>query len=119
MSALRRLQSWEGFLIAVLLFVVLINASVSPQFLSTGNLVNLFQLSIEKAIVALAMTLVIVNAEIDLSVGSMLGLSACAFGYMHEAGVDARMAVAFCLLIGLAGGLLNGVSTAWLGLPSL
>ncbi len=119
MTALKRLQSWEGFLIAVLLFVVLVNTSVSPQFLTTGNLVNLFQLSIEKAIVALAMTLVIVNAEIDLSVGSMLGLSACAFGYMHEAGVDARMAVAFCLLIGLAGGLLNGVSTAWLGLPSL
>lgn len=119
MTALKRLQSWEGFLIAVLLFVVLVNASLSPQFLTTGNLINLFQLSIEKAIIALAMTLVIVNAEIDLSVGSMLGLSACAFGYMHEAGMDARLAVAFCLLIGLAGGLLNGISTAWLGLPSL
>jgi len=119
MTALKRLQSWEGFLIAVLLFVVLVNASSSPQFLTTGNLVNLFQLSIEKAIVALAMTLVIVNAEIDLSVGSMLGLSACAFGYMHEAGLDARLAVVLCLAIGLAGGLLNGISTAWLGLPSL
>lgn len=119
MTALKRLQSWEGFLIAVLLFVVLVNTSVSPQFLTTGNVINLFQLSIEKAIVALAMTLVIVNAEIDLSVGSMLGLSACAFGYMHASGVDARLAVVFCLLIGLAGGLLNGISTAWLGLPSL
>ncbi len=119
MSALRRLQSWEGFLIAVLLFVVLINASISPQFLSTGNLINLFQLSIEKAIVALAMTLIIVNAEIDLSVGSMLGLSACAFGYMYDAGVDARLVMVFCLLIGLAGGVLNGICTAWLGLPSL
>ncbi|MCC7321619.1 MAG: ABC transporter permease [Rubellimicrobium sp.] len=119
MRALRRLQSWEGFLIAVLIFVVLVNTAISPQFLTTGNLVNLFQLSIEKVIVALAMTLVIVNAEIDLSVGSMLGLSACAFGYLHDAGIDARLAVLACLAIGLAGGILNGVCTAWLGLPSL
>lgn len=119
MTALRRLQSWEGFLIAVLAFIVLMNASLSPQFLTTGNLVNLFQLSIEKIILALAMTLIIVNAEIDLSVGSMLGLSACAFGFMHASGVDARIAIAVCLAVGLAGGFLNGWAVARLGLPSL
>jgi len=119
MTALRRLQSWEGFLIVVLIFIVLRNTALSPEFLTTGNIINLFQLSIEKVILALAMTLIIVNAEIDLSVGSMMGLAACAFGYMFDNGVDARLAIAICLVIGLAGGALNGVCVAWLGLPSL
>lgn len=119
MTALRRLQSWEGFLIAVLAFIVMMNASINPAFLTTGNLINLFQLSIEKIILALAMTLVIVNAEIDLSVGSMLGLSACAFGFMFASGVNPVLAIALCLVIGLAGGFLNGWAVARLGLPSL
>ena len=51
-----------------------------------GNQINLFQLSIEKIIMALVMTFVIINAEIDLSVGSMMGLSACAFGWLFMQG---------------------------------
>ncbi len=119
MNALKRLQSWEGFLVFVLVLVVLRNTAIAPEFLTPGNLVNLFQLSIEKIIVALAMTLIIVNAEIDLSVGSMMGLAACGFGYMTESGVAPGLAIVVCLLIGLAGGFLNGWCVARLGLPSL
>jgi rhamnose transport system permease protein len=118
-AALARLQSWEGFLLVVLIFIVLMNASLSPQFLSVQNQINLFQLSIEKIIVALVMTFVIVNAEIDLSVGSMMGLSACAFGWMWEQGVDPVLAIAICLSIGVGGGFLNGWFVARAGLPSL
>jgi len=118
-AALARLQSWEGFLLVVLIFIILMNASLSPQFLGVQNQINLFQLSIEKIIVALVMTFVIVNAEIDLSVGSMMGLSACAFGWMWEQGVDPVLAIAICMAIGVAGGFLNGWFVARVGLPSL
>ena len=118
-AALARLQSWEGFLLVVLIFIILMNASLSPQFLGVQNQVNLFQLSIEKIIVALVMTFVIVNAEIDLSVGSVMGLSACAFGWMWEQGVDPVLAIAICMGIGGAGGFLNGWFVARVGLPSL
>jgi rhamnose transport system permease protein len=118
-AALRRLQSWEGFLLVVLIFIILMNAALSPQFLSVGNQINLFQLSIEKIIIALVMTFVIINAEIDLSVGSMMGLSACAFGFMWEQGLNPIAAIAICLLIGVAGGFLNGWFIARVGLPSL
>ncbi len=116
---IRSMQSWEGFLLAVLLVIVATNASITAHFLTFSNQINLFQLSIEKITVALVMTFVIINAEIDLSVGSMMGLSACAFGYMVQAGVPGSVAVMACLLIGLAGGLLNGVFIARVGLPSL
>jgi rhamnose transport system permease protein len=116
---IRRLQSWEGFLLAVLVVIILGNAVLSPQFLSVGNQINLFQLSIEKIIVALVMTFIIINGEIDLSVGSMMGLSACAFGWMWEQGVDPVAAIGVCLLIGVAGGFINGWFIARVGLPSL
>lgn len=116
---MKRLRSWEGFLLLVLMVIVAVSASTSPQFLTVGNQVNLFQLSIEKVIVALMMTFIIINAEIDLSVGSMMGLSACAFGWMVQQGVDAGIAIAICLAIGVVGGAVNGWFVTALGLPSL
>jgi rhamnose transport system permease protein len=113
------LRSWEGFLLAVLLAIVAVNAAISPEFLTVQNLVNMFQLSAEKIILALIMTLIIINAEIDLSVGSMMGFSACAFGALWEAGVAPAAAIPVCLALGLAGGLLNGWFVARVGLPSL
>ena len=82
-----KLRSWEGFLAALLLCIIVMNALTSPSFLTTENQVNLFALSIEKVIVALIMTFVILNAEIDLSVASMMGLSACALGWLVQQGV--------------------------------
>jgi rhamnose transport system permease protein len=114
-----RLQSWEGFLLCALIFIILMNASLSPQFLSINNQINLFQLSIEKIIVALMMTFIIINAEIDLSVGSMMGLSACAFGWMVQAGAPGGVAIVVCLGIGVIGGAVNGWFIAKVGLPSL
>ena len=115
-----RLKSWEGFLLLSLLVIIGINSSMSPEFLTLGNQINLFQLSIEKIIVALVMTFIIINGEIDLSVGSMMGLSACAFGWMvKEQGVAAPAAIAISLAIGVLGGALNGWFITRVGLPSL
>ena len=83
-----RLHSWEGLLLATLAVIFVFNAVASPEFLSVGNQINLFQLSIEKIIMALMMTFVIINAEIDLSIGSMMGLSACGFGQSRKGGTE-------------------------------
>ena len=115
-----RLKSWEGFLLLSLLVIIGINTGMTPEFLTLGNQINLFQLSIEKIIVALVMTFIIINGEIDLSVGSMMGLSACAFGWMvKEQGVGAPAAIAISLGIGVLGGALNGWFITRVGLPSL
>lgn len=119
MKLVSKFKSWEGFLFACLIVVILANSSLSPEFLTVANQVNLFHLSIEKVIVALVMTLVIINAEIDLSVGSMMGLAACSFGWLFETGVPAWMACMLVIGIGLLGGALNGFFIAKVGLPSL
>ncbi len=119
MSWLGAIRSWEGFLFATLIAIFAVNATLSPQFLTLSNQINLFQLSIEKIIVALIMTLIIINAEIDLSVGSMMGLAACAFGFLFAVGVPAGLACVIVLGIGVIGGALNGYFIAYVGLPSL
>ena len=114
-----RLLSWEGFLLAVLVLLYAANTVASPVFLTVGNQINLFQLSIEKVIVALVMTFVIINGEIDLSVASVMGLAACAFGTLFHAGVPAPLAIVICLVIGAACGAFNAFWIVRFGLPSL
>ncbi|MEE9322175.1 MAG: ABC transporter permease [Granulosicoccus sp.] len=116
---LAHIMSWEGFLFTVLAVLIVVNASASPFFLTVSNQINLFQLSIEKVIVALVMTLVIINGEIDLSVASIMGLAACAFGFLFQSGVPAGGAVVLALLLGGVCGAFNAFWIAWVGIPSL
>jgi rhamnose transport system permease protein len=119
---LRRLEwlrSWEGLLLAILIAIVVFNATTTPHYLQVQNQINLFQLNIEKIIVVLIMTFVIINAEIDLSVASVMGLAGCVMAYLFERGVPFEL----CLLSGLATGVLagaiNGFMVAYVGLTSL
>ncbi len=118
-ESLGRLRSWEGFLLVLLLVIIIGNSLNSPAYLSVGNQINLFALSIEKIIVALVMTFIIINAEIDLSVASMMGLSACTLGWLHEQGVPIGLAFVIGLAVGVLGGAFNGFWIAVVGLPSL
>lgn len=118
-SVWERLKSWEGLLIAILAAVFVINAIVAPNYLSVGNQINLFILSIEKIIVALVMTFLIINGEIDLSAPSIMGLAACAAAYLFSQGTDFGTALVISMCIGLACGLFNGFWVAIVGLNSL
>lgn len=113
------LKRWETLLAAVLVVVVIFNITQSPVFLRTDNLVNLFVLHIEKIIVALIMTFIIINGEIDLSVASMMGLAACLVANLYEGGISLPAAILAGLLAGLLCGVINGFWVAYVGLPSL
>jgi rhamnose transport system permease protein len=106
-------------LLVILLAVVAINITQSPAYLGLGNQMNLFQLSIEKIIIALVMTLIIINGEIDLSVASIMGLAACILAALHAQGVALPMAIAAALAAGALCGAFNGFWIAYVGLPSL
>jgi rhamnose transport system permease protein len=119
MNPLQRLMGWEGLLFALLVVIVAVNISYSPYFLGVENIVNLFQLSIEKIIVALIMTLVIISGEIDLSVASVMGLAACVLAWLYQMGVPMPLALVAALASGVLAGLFNGFWVAYVGLPSL
>jgi rhamnose transport system permease protein len=119
MRNLERLKSWEGLLLAILVVVVVNNAVQSPVYLSVENQVNLFQLFVERIIVALAMTFIIINGEIDLSVASVMGLASCLLAFLHEQGVPLPAAIVVTLTVGVIVGAFNGFWISVVGLPSL
>lgn len=115
----QRLKSWEGFLILILAIVFTINSLLAPNYLSIGNQINLFILSIEKVIVALTMTFLIINGEIDLSAPSIMGLSACVTAFLFDKGMGFGTALLIAMSVGLACGMFNGFWIARVGLNSL
>jgi rhamnose transport system permease protein len=119
MTMLPRLRSWEGLLLILLAIVVGFNLASSPYYLGVGNIVNLFQLSVEKIIIALTMTLIIISGEIDLSVASIMGLAACVMARLFEIGVPLPLALLAAIASGAIAGLINGFWIAYVGLPSL
>jgi rhamnose transport system permease protein len=99
---------------------VAIFTAISPNFFTPGNVFEITRLSIELGLLAIALTPILVSGGIDLSVGSMMGLAAVVFG---TAAIDWHLpiivAAAIALLVGLAGGTLNAIFVARLGLPPL
>jgi rhamnose transport system permease protein len=111
---------WESLLLVVLLATILVNVSLSPFYLGFGNFVNLFWLSIEKVIVVVVMTFVIINGEIDLSVASVMGFSAAVTATLYDGGqVPFALAIVIGITAGAIAGLLQGLVITRFGLPSL
>lgn len=109
MSTLSRLAT-----IALLLVVL---SLVSPAFLSVQNLVNILRQASLLFLLASGLTIVILTAGIDLSIGSVLALSgSVAANFIQQGWIWAGSLIG--LLIGAACGLLNGFLVALIGLPA-
>ena len=115
----RRLATWEGLLLAILAVIVVVTTLAVPGYLNPQNQINLLELSVEKAIVALALAFVIVSGEIDLSIASVMGLAAVLVASLGQRGVPFEVAIVAALLAGAICGLFNGYWVAIVGLPSL
>lgn len=103
----------------VLCLVIVVNSQLSEFFFDIGNIANIFTLSIEKAFVVLVMTFIIINAEIDLSVASVMGLAACTLAFTYEAGWSIPAGIIAALAAGTLCGVLNGYFVAYLEISSL
>ena len=115
----QRLKSWEGMLLVLLFVIFTINSLLAPGYLGIGNQVNLFILSIEKVLVAITMTFLIINGEIDLSAPSIMGLAACVSAYLFANGTNFGAALLIAMSVGLVCGMWNGFWIARVGLNSL
>ena len=99
--------SRELVLLAVLIAVVIVMSFLSPYFLSLTNLLNTSRFFAEIGLIALGMTLIIITAGIDLSVGSALALVSVAVGFSFAAGLPLPLAILFGVVVGLAAGAFN------------
>lgn len=116
----RVFRQHESVLLIVLVLECAIFGIAGTNFLTTPNAFEITRLSVEIGLIALALTPVIITGGIDLSVGSMMGLAAVVLGGLWRDGqMSMAVAVGVTLLLGLAGGSLNGLLVTRLGLPPL
>lgn len=101
---------------ALLLVVV---GLAAPSFFSGANLRDLALNNAPVLLVAAGMTLVILTAEIDISVGSQFAVCSVVAGWLAKVGVPVPLLLPCVLLVGGAMGAVNGVLVGRLGLPSI
>jgi rhamnose transport system permease protein len=100
----------QVILLLILLFELAFFGVLGENFLTKGNFLTVTTQNVALGLVALALTPVILTGGIDLSVGSLMGLSAVLFGMLwHDAGLSVFLAAAITLLIATLAGALNAV----------
>lgn len=113
------IYSWPSLLLAVAIGIFIINSFASPYFLSPWALSDATFNFTEKAVIALAMALLIISGEIDISVSGIIAISSTMMGVALQFSADTPTLVAVGMLTGLICGGFNGILVTGLGLPSI
>ena len=110
-------REWPSLIALVFLYAFL--AVAAPQFYSVQNLRDLALTNVSVLLVAAGMTLVIVVAEIDISVGSLFAVTSVCCGLLCKAGAPVLTLPIAALIIGSALGACNGALVSFLEIPSI
>lgn len=115
-----RLFRHETILAILTAIAMIVLASLSDKFFTVDNLLNQGRLMAEVGLISLAMTFVIVTGGIDLSVGSILGLTAILLGvFWKNLGLPLPAAVVLAMACGTFAGWVNGLIITRFNVPPL
>ncbi|HBU5816174.1 TPA: autoinducer 2 ABC transporter permease LsrC [Klebsiella pneumoniae] len=117
MKTLLKNRELSAFFAIVALFVVLV--ALNPAYFSLQTLAMIFASSQILCLLALGATLVMLTRNIDVSVGSTVGLCAIAVGVTLNNGYGLATAIAFALAIGALAGAFNGLLVVGLRIPAI
>lgn len=107
-----------GTIIGLLLLIVVVSLC-TPKFLTVSNLLNLLKSNSVNAIISCGMLLAILMGEIDISVGSTVGLTGVCAAYMvTNMKTSVLVTVVGCLFLGAVIGLINGFTISYLHVPA-
>ena len=117
MKTLLKNRELSAFFAIVALFVVLV--ALNPAYFSLQTLAMIFASSQILCLLALGATLVMLTRNIDVSVGSTVGLCAIAVGVALNNGYGLATAIAFALALGALAGAFNGLLVVGLRIPAI
>lgn len=108
-ETIQRFQSYIALVVIFIIGSLICVKNGRNTFLSVTNLMNLLRAVSETGIIAIGMTMIVLLGDIDLSVGSVVGLvsTGCAALMMHN-DLEFIPTVLICLCMGAAYGLFNG-----------
>ncbi len=104
-------------MILVIIVVMACLSLISPYFLTVSNLFNVMDQSVVVGVIALGQTLVILIGGIDLSVGSLVGMTGIVLG-LTSMGAGLYVGIAACLGVGALAGLFNGLVITYGGVAA-
>lgn len=104
---------------AAILAIAAILAGLAPAFFSFANVRDLLLANVPVLIVAAGMTLVVIAAQIDISVGSQFAIYSVAAGVFAISGLPMFAALIATTIAGALLGAINGALIAWLRIPSI
>jgi ribose transport system permease protein len=109
------LKTFLPFATLIALFVGL--SVASPYFLTVGNLSSVIRQTTVITIIAIGMTVVMASGGIDLSVGSMVGLTGVCGAMLISSHYPTFIALSGAILAGAVCGMLNGAAIVFLRIP--
>src|SRR5271154_1673038 len=118
-STMLRNRQRELSIAVAILAIAAILAAVAPAFFTFANVRDLLLANVPVLIVAVGMTLIVITAEIDISVGSQFAICSVAAGVFAISGLPMFAALIAATLTGALLGAINGVLIAWVRIPSI
>ncbi|PHG65698.1 autoinducer 2 import system permease LsrD [Bacillus toyonensis] len=116
---MKHVYRWEGVLIVFLLIEFILFSFLNSDFFNVSNLLFSTNDFLFIAIAAIPMTFVIVTGGIDVSVGSIMGLTSILIGVLWMSGIPILFAVIIALIISSLAGALNGIIIKMTGVEPL
>lgn len=113
------LARWEMLIVGLIVVTAIVGQGLSDQFLTTDSFTTGSLDLTEIALMAMPLALVVVAAEIDLSIASVLALSSALMAWMWNNGQPIEVIIPVCIAAGALCGAFNGLLVTRLGLPSL
>jgi len=118
-TRIQPLIRWESALVILVIGTGIMGSQLSPAFLRSSDFFYMGLNIGEIAIMSLPLALIVITGEIDLSVGSTLGLTGTILGYTFAHGWPIALAIAAAMLTGVVCGFFNGFLVTRVGLPSI
>lgn len=112
-------KRYEMVILALLVVYFLIISAINPSFFSGNTVVRIAYNAAQLILVTLGVSIVIITRNIDVSVGSLVGLAATLGGAAVNATMSTPMLLLVTLGTGLIGGLVNGIGIAYFGVSSI
>ncbi len=110
---------WEFVLLGLLAGAVVLNSNISPWYLNVNQILNGLKFIMVPGLLALALAVIVLQGEIDISLPSQVAVGTVLFGFLASQGVPYVLAVVVVIGVGALLGTFNGIVVTSFGLPSM
>lgn len=115
----RLIRSREVIVFVILIILVLVFGFINPNLLQVDSLKNMLNSSLILILIGIGEMFVVLTRGIDVSVGSIMGLSAVILGTTLNFGLPLPVCIAITLVTGIAAGMVNGLGVTVFRVPPI